>query len=125
MTSAAVKIYTIVVAVLCAAAIAWTINQSAAASAWRTEALAWQTTARHTVAQQRALTQRYHRLALHYNRLVITTRRAQRKLIARMQSAQATVPATSGSIPVSASASAPVPVAAPAAAPSAPTTKTS
>ena len=33
MTSAAVKLYTVVVAVLCAAAVAWTINQSSAASA--------------------------------------------------------------------------------------------
>lgn len=123
MTSAAVKIYTVVVAVLCVAAIAWTINQSAAASAWRNEALAWQTASRQTVVKQRALTERYHRLAIRYNRLIVTTRRSQRRLVTQMQSAQTTVPSAGSPAPASTTTS--VPVAAPAPAPSAPTTKTS
>jgi hypothetical protein len=123
MTSMAVKLYTILVAVLCAAAVAWTINQSAAASAWRTEARAWQTAAKRTVAQERAITHRYRRLALQYNHLIVKTRRSQHALVARMQTAQAAVPAATTSATVSATA--PVPTAAPAPAPSAPTTKTS
>ncbi|HET6848970.1 MAG TPA: hypothetical protein VFH74_08935 [Gaiellales bacterium] len=124
MTSAAVKLYTVVVAVLCAAAVAWTINQSSAASAWRTEAQSWQTAARRTVAQERAITQRYRHLARQYNQLVVRTRRSQRTLIARMQTAQAAVVPSSGpsaAVP----AAAQVAVSTPAPAPSAPTTRTS
>jgi hypothetical protein len=123
MNSFAVKLYTVVVAVLCAAAVAWTINQSSAASAWRTEAQAWQSAARRTVVQERAVSQRYRHLARQYNQLVVRTRRSQHTLIARMQTAQAVLPAgsTSGSVP----AAAPVAASAPAPAPSAPTTRTS
>ena len=124
MTSTALKLYTTVIAVLCAAAIAWTINQSTAAAAWRNEARSWHTAAQSTVIHEQAITRRYEQLAVRYNRLVVDTRRSQKRLVARMQTAQA-VPAggTGSSLP----APAPVSVAAPAPAPapSAPTTKTS
>ena len=124
MTSVAVKLYTVVIGVLCAAALAWTINQSSAASAWRAEAQAWQTAARRTVVHERAITHRYRHLAQQYNRLVVHTRRSQRALVAQMQTAQASVPVSS-SATVPASTSVPVAAPAPAPAPSAPTTRTS
>jgi len=124
MTSTALKLYTTVVAVLCAAAIAWTINQSTAAAAWRNEAFSWQTTVQRTLAREQAVNRRYQRLAVRYNRLVVDTRRSQKRLIARMQTAQA-VPAASVGSSLAAPAPASVAVPAPAAAPSAPTTRTS
>ena len=124
MTSTALKLYTTVVAVLCAAAIAWTINQSTAAAAWRNEALSWQTTVQRTLAREQAVNRRYQRLAVRYNRLVVDTRRSQKRLIAHMQTAQA-APAASVGSSLAAPAPASVAVPAPAAAPSAPTTKTS
>ena len=45
MTSTALKLYTAAIAIICAVAIAWSINQSAAASTWRTEVGRWQTVA--------------------------------------------------------------------------------
>ena len=122
MTSTALKLYTAAIAVLCAAAIAWTINQSTAAASWRNEARAWQAAAQGTVQRDRAITVRYQRLATRYNRLVIDTRRSQRRLVARMQTVQ-TAPVSGAGSPLPAAA--PAAVAAPLPAPSTPTTRTS
>ena len=120
MTSTALKLYTLVVAVACAGAIAWSISQSTAASAWRAEAASWQATAKQTVVQNRLTVRRYRNLAHRYDQLVIATRRSQRKLIAQMRKASTaasavpaggSVPASAPAAPVAASAPAPVPVA--------------
>ena len=88
MTSAALKLYTAGIAIICAVAIAWSINQSAAASTWRTEVGRWQSVAQQTVAHDRHTVHQYRKLAHRYNQLVLSTRRSQRRLLANMNTVQ-------------------------------------
>ena len=125
MTNTALKLYTFVIAITCAVAVAWSINQSNAAAAWRTEAATWQATTQRTVHQNRLTVRRYRRLEHRYNGLVLATRRAQRKLIAQMQ-ASAVAPASSAAAAIPSAASVSVaPAPAPVATTAAPTTHTS
>lgn len=115
MTSATLKVYTAVVAVVCAAAIAWSINQSAAAASWQSEVGRWQTVAQSTVVHDRHTVRRYRALARRYNALVASTRRSQRRLLSNLQP----VPLSTAAVP------APVPSPAPVATASTPATHTS
>lgn len=115
MTSTALKLYTAVIAVVCAIAIAWSINQSTAAAAWRADVARWQTVARQTVAHDRRTVHRYRKLARRYNQLVVTTHRSQQRLLANLPAVQPTAAAPLPAAP------APTPVATA----SAPTTHTS
>jgi len=126
-TNTVLKLYTLVIAITCAVAVAWSISQSNAAAAWRSEAANWQTTAQQTVAQNRLAVRRYRRLTHRYDHLVVATRKAQRKLIAQMQassvaSVSSPAPAVSSGVSV---AAAPAPAPAPVATAVAPTTHTS
>jgi hypothetical protein len=128
-TNTVLKLYTLVIAITCALAVAWSISQSNAAVAWRSEAATWQTTAQRTVAQNRLTVRRYRRLTHRYDNLVVATRKAQRKLIAQMQASSVAavsspVPAVSSGVSVAA-APAPAPAPAPVATTVAPTTHTS
>ena len=115
MTSTALKLYTAAIAIICAVSIAWSINQSAAASTWQSEVARWQTVAHQTVVHDRHTVRQYRTLAHRYNQLVLSTRRSQRRLLANMNTVQ-----TAPVAPISAAA-APTPVATA----SAPTTHTS
>jgi hypothetical protein len=84
MTNTALKIYTAVIALVCAVAIAWSINQSRAAAAWHLEAGSWQAVARRSVAHDRLTGRRYRTLAQRYNQLVVDTQRAQRRLLGNL-----------------------------------------
>jgi hypothetical protein len=107
MTSATLKVYTAVVAVVCAAAIAWSINQSAAAASWRSEVSRWQTVAQSTVVHDRHTVRRYRALARRYNALVVSTRQSQRRLLSNLQPVQVpTAPVPAPAAPI-ATASAP------------------
>lgn len=126
MTSAALRIYTAVIALICAAAVAWSIHQSSIAAAWRADSGSWQAVARRSVLHDRLTAGRMQALVARYDRLVVRTRRSEARLLADVRRAQ-----RAGAAPVSlpqqtvytTAPAGPAPVAAPA--PAAPTTSTS
>jgi hypothetical protein len=125
MTSTGLRIYTTVIALICGAAVAWSIHQASLASSWQADARSWHTVAQRTVTHDRATTKHMRHLVVRYNTLVVRTRRSEQKLLAGMRRAQ-TVGAQLPSVPSFASIAAPsspAPVAAPAPAP--PSTHTS
>lgn len=96
MTSFAVKVYTVVIALVCGAALAWSIDQQHAAVTAQADARAWQRLAAATVAHDQAITHTNRRLVFRYNRLVHRTTASQRRLIHAIKianSAAATTPA--------------------------------
>jgi len=125
MTSTGLRIYTTIIALICGAAVAWSIHQSSLASSWQADARSWHAVAQRTVLHDRQTSIHMRHLVGRYNRLVVKTRRSEHKLLASIRNGQA----TSAQLPsasftgISAPISAPAPVAAPAAAP--PTTHTS
>jgi hypothetical protein len=125
MTSTGLRIYTTVIALICGAAVAWSIHQASLASAWQADARSWHAAAQRTVTHDRVTTDRMRHLVIRYNTLVVRTRRSEQKLLAGIRHAQ-TAGARLPSVPSFASVAAPsspAPVAAPAPAP--PTTHTS
>ena len=88
MTSVAIKTYTVVIALICGATLAWSINQQHLAATSATDARSWQQLARATVAHDRATTQANHLLVTRYNRLVHRTAAAQKKLVHAVKAAQ-------------------------------------
>jgi hypothetical protein len=134
MTSVAIKTYTVVIALICGATLAWSIDQQHVAATSAADARNWQRLARATVAHDRATTHANHLLVTRYNRLVHRTVTAQTKLLRAVKAAQSaaatassqatvyhTVPGGTVYAPASSSSSvaAPAPVSAP------PTTRTS
>lgn len=102
MTNTALKIYTAVIALVCALAIAWSINQSSAAAAWHVEAGSWQAVAQRSVAHDRLTSRRYRTLAQRYNQLVVGTQRSQRRLLGNLHTAQTaptSIPSTTVPVP--------------------------
>ena len=75
MTSTALKLYT-PIAIICAVSIAWSINQSAAASTWQSEVARWQTVAHQTVVHDRHTVRGVPDARPRYNQLVLSTRRS-------------------------------------------------
>jgi hypothetical protein len=125
MTSTGLRIYTTVIALICGAAVAWSIHQASLASSWQADARSWHAVAQRTVTHDRVTTARMRHLVVRYNTLVVRTRRSEQKLLAGMRRAQ-TAGAQLPSAPSFASVaapSAPAPVSAPAPAP--PSTHTS
>jgi hypothetical protein len=133
MTSTALRLYTAVIALVCAVSVVMALHAQSMASGWQSDSRAWQTLVGSTVAHDRAATLAEHRLAVRYDRLVRRTTRSQRRMLAALKRAQSgaatpqqatvyqTVP--SAAAPASAPAAAPAPVAVSAPAP--PTTRTS
>jgi hypothetical protein len=121
MTSTGLRIYTTVIALICGAAVAWSIHQASLASSWQTDARSWHAVAQRTVKHDRLTAARMRHLVGRYNRLVLRTRRSEKRLLAGLQTSAAARPSSFSTI--SAPVSAPAPVAAPAPAP--PTTHTS
>jgi hypothetical protein len=120
MTSRALRIYTAVIALICGAAVTWSIHQGSIASAWQADARSWHTLAAQAVVHDRLMTRNLHVTVARYDRLIVRTRRSQHKLldaIAKARAgaaAQASLPATPSysTVPLPAvSAPAPVPVA--------------
>ena len=125
MTSTGLRIYTTLIALICGAAVAWSIHQASLAASWQADARSWHAVAQRTVLHDRSTTVHMRRLAHRYNRLVIQTRRSEHKLLASIRLGQApgATPPSPSFASVPAPVSAPAPVAAPA--PSAPSTHTS
>ena len=106
MTSTGLRIYTTVIALICGAAVAWSIHQASMASSWQADARSWHAVAQRTVTHDRVTTNRMRHLVIRYNTLVVRTRRSERKLLAGMRRAQ-TAGAQLPSVPALASAAAP------------------
>jgi hypothetical protein len=129
MTSRALRIYTAAIALICGAAVAWSIHQSSIASAWQADARSWQGLAARAVAHDRLTARNMHLLVARYDRLVVRTRRSQHRLVVTIgraragAAAAASAPAPSFSPASLPAASAPAPV--PVAPAPAPTTHTS
>ncbi len=90
MTSLAVKVYTVVIALVCGAALAWSIDQQHTAVTAQGDARAWQRLAAATVAHDKAITHANRRLVLRYNRLVHRTAASQRRLVHAIKIANST-----------------------------------
>jgi hypothetical protein len=126
MNSLALRLYTVVVALVCGGAIAYTIDQQHQAATWQTELAGWQQLAARTVKQNRLANHRVRILVHRYNKLVVATNASQRRLLsaAKKSAAASTYTASSsyvssgyssgGAAPTAVSAPAPAPVAAPA-----------
>jgi hypothetical protein len=126
MTSTGLRIYTTIIALICGAAVAWSIHQSSLATSWQADARSWHAVAQRTVAHDRVTTRRMRHLVLRYNTLVVRTRRSEQKLLASMRRAQTAgtaLPSASSFATLAAPASSSAPVATPAPAP--PSTHTS
>jgi hypothetical protein len=123
MTSTGLRIYTTIIALICGAAVAWSIHQSSLASSWQADARSWHAVAQRTVAHDRMTAKHMQHLVGRYNRLVIRTRRSERRLLAGLHASASSAQRASSFSTISAPTSVAAPVAAPAPAP--PTTKTS
>ncbi|HUZ84492.1 MAG TPA: hypothetical protein VMU66_07350 [Gaiellales bacterium] len=135
MTKTALRVYTVVAALVCALAVAYALQQERLTAASRSQMVAWQTLAKQMVAHDKAVTREAKLLTVRYNALVRDTGRSQRKLIAALRQARSAALHSASAAPASVSAyttvassgpapaPAPVPVAAPA--PAAPTTTSS
>ena len=127
MTSAGLRIYTTIIALICGGAVAWSIHQASLASSWQADASSWHAVAQRTVTHDRATARQMRHLVVRYNTARRhDTRRSERKLLASIRSAQTggtQLPSAPGFATLSSPATSPAPVAAPAPAP--PTTHTS
>ena len=129
MTSMALRIYTAAIALICGAAVAWSIHQGSTASAWQADARSWQAIAAQVAAHDQLTTRNMRVMVTRYDRLVIRTRRSQHQLLVAIAKSRAAGAAARASLPAAPSysaASLPT-VSAPAPAPvtPAPTTHTS
>lgn len=95
MSSVAIKTYTVVIALICGATLAWSINQQHLAATSAADARNWQQLARATVAHDRATTHANHLLVTRYNHLVHHTAAAQKKLLQAVKAAQSAATANS------------------------------
>jgi hypothetical protein len=89
MGSNAIRIYTLLIGLICGLAVAWTLDQQHAAASAQADARRWQQLAVATVAHDRATTRKNHKLVRQYNTLVSRTTRSQHRLLQAMQEAQA------------------------------------
>jgi hypothetical protein len=96
MSSIAIKTYTVVIALICGATLAWSINQQHVAATSAVDARNWQQLAKATIAHDRATTHANHLLVSRYNRLVHRTAAAQKQLLRAVKAAQSAA-ATAGS----------------------------
>src|SRR5690349_2524150 len=90
MTSTGLRIYTTVIALICGAAVAWSIHQASLASSWQADARSWHAVAERTVLHDRQTSVHMRHLVGRYNRLVVKTRRSERKLLASIRNGRAT-----------------------------------
>ena len=139
MTRVALRVYTIVVGLVCAIAVAYSLHQERLSEAMQQKLSAWQSLAQQTVVHDHAATHEAALVAARYNRLVRRTAKSEAKLLhalkqARWAAAHPVAPAASASpaptsyvgAPVAApSAAPPVAAPAPAPAPAPPTTSSS
>jgi len=130
MTSMALRIYTAVIALICGAAVAWSIHQNSIASAWQVDSRSWQGLAAQAVAHDRLTARNMHAMVARYDRLIVRTRRSQHRLLVTIAKARAGAAAAASvpSPPSFSTASLPAastPAPAPVAPAPAPTTHTS
>ena len=135
MTSAAIRVYTAIVALVCTAAITFALSAHDRSQRWSEQAAYWESMAARTAHHDRLTDRSMRRLAVRYHRLVAGTRRSQARLLhalkaaERQQLASASSAAAAATVYrssyVSAGGSASAPVPAPTPAPPPPTTKAS
>lgn len=100
MTNTALRIYTTLIALICGGAVAWSIHQSSIATAWQADARSWHALAGQAVAHDRATARSMRLMVTRYDRLVVRTRRSQRKLLVAIAKAQkAGAAAAAASVP--------------------------
>jgi hypothetical protein len=99
MTNTALRVYTTVVALICGGAVAWSIHQSSITTAWQADARSWHSLAAQAVAHDRAATRSMQRVVVRYDRLIIRTRRSQRKLLVGIRKAQRAGAAAAAAVP--------------------------
>jgi hypothetical protein len=95
MSSVAIKVYTVLIALICGATLAWSIDQQHVAATSAADARGWRHLAKATVAHDRATTHANKVLVARYNRLVHRTAAAQRRLLRAIKDAQSAA-ATAG-----------------------------
>lgn len=88
MSSVAIKVYTVLIALICGATLAWSIDQQHVAATSAADARGWRHLAKATVAHDRATTHANKVLVARYNRLVHRTAAAQRRLLQAIKDAQ-------------------------------------
>ena len=96
MTTVAIRIYTSIIAVVCTAAIAFALHAQNASAKWRQQVAYWQQSSADTLQHDWRTTTQMRRLMHRYNKLVVQTRRSERRLLAALNDAQAHAPGTSG-----------------------------
>ena len=88
MTTAAIRIYTAVVAVICTAAITFALSAHDRSGRWREQVAYWEDMASRSAHHDRATSRHMRRLAVRYNRLVALTHRSDVRLLRALQAAQ-------------------------------------
>ena len=83
MTSTGLRFYTAVIALICGAAIVWSIHQNTLASSWRADSRSWHTVAASTVAHDRLTNIKMADLVARYNRLSTAQKRQADVILAR------------------------------------------
>ncbi len=91
MTRYALRAYTVLVAALCAGAIAFALQQEQLAERAHAETSAWQSLAREVLVRERAALQNQRAIALRYDALVRRTNRSQKQLLAAVDRARRAV----------------------------------
>ena len=95
MSNVVIKVYTVLIALVCGATLAWSIDQQHVAAASAADARSWQQLAKATVSHDRATTRANHVLVARFNRLVHRTAAAQKRLLQAIKDAQSAA-ATAG-----------------------------
>lgn len=81
MTSWGLRLYTLVVAVVCTAALAFAIHSQNVTAAWKKEVRGWKDVAESATEHDRQSVRQLHNLARRYNRLISDTRRSEAGLL--------------------------------------------
>ena len=96
MSSVVIKVYTVLIALMGGATLAWSIDQQHVAATSAADARGWRQLAKATVAHDRATTHANKLLVARYNRLVHRTAAAQKRLLQAIKDAQKSAAATAG-----------------------------
>ena len=81
MTTWALRLYTLVVAIVCTAALAFAIHSQNASTAWKKELHGWKDVADRAAERDQEAARNMRQLANRYNDLVGDTKRSQAKLL--------------------------------------------
>jgi hypothetical protein len=88
MTTASIRVYTAIVALICTAAITFALAAHDRADRWRSQVAYWEDAAGRSAHHDRTTAKKMRKLAARYNRLVTGTRRSQARLLRALKAAQ-------------------------------------